>query len=193
MLSNLNNVRLILGSASPRRKELLEGLDIDFEILPKDMEESYPSYLIGVGIPMFLAEKKATAYKEEINENALVITADTIVFHEGVVLGKPKDKEDARLMLKKLSGKTHQVITGVCLSSKTKKKTFHSISEVRFSKINDEEIDFYLEKYKPYDKAGSYGVQEWIGYIAVEHINGSYYNVMGLPIQRLYNELKRWK
>lgn len=193
MLSQLKNHKIILGSGSPRRKELLQGIDLEFEVVSKDVDESYPGYLIGVGIPMYLAEKKAKAFDADLTEDTIVITADTIVLLDGKVLGKPVDKEDAENMLKLLSGKTHLVITGVCISSKNKKKTFHSISEVRFAQLNEEEIDYYLEKYKPYDKAGSYGVQEWIGFIAVEHINGSFYNVMGLPIQRLYNELKRWK
>ncbi len=193
MLSNLTNKKIILGSASPRRKELLAGLDIDFDIVTKDVEESYPNHLSGVDIPIYLAEKKAIAFENEIDEHTLLITADTIVFHQGEVLGKPSSETDAKKMLQKLSGKTHQVITGVCIYSKNRKKVFHTISEVSFSILNNQEINYYIEKYKPYDKAGSYGVQEWIGFIAVEHINGSYYNVMGLPIQRLYNELKRWK
>lgn len=192
MLDNLNPFRIILGSGSPRRKELLQGLHIPFEVVNIDADESFPASMVGVGIPMYLAEKKAKAYGE-LHENDLLITADTIVWLEGNVLGKPLDKNDARKMLQHLAGKTHQVITGVCISTKNKKKTFHAVSDVRFAHLNDAEIDFYLEKYKPYDKAGSYGVQEWIGYVGVEHINGSYFNVMGLPIQRLYNELKRWK
>jgi septum formation protein len=146
-----------------------------------------------VDIPMFLAEKKADAFSGKMNENTLLITADTIVWHEGCVFGKPKDKEDATNMLKSLSGKTHQVITGVCISTLSKRKTFHVISEVRFSRLTPEEIEYYLLNFQPYDKAGAYGVQEWIGYIGVEYIEGSYFNVMGLPVQRLYSELKRWK
>jgi len=128
-----------------------------------------------------------------MEENTLLITADTIVWHEGKVLGKPVDEIDAKRMLQMLSGKTHQVITGVCISTLKRRKTFHVISEVRFAKLTESEIDYYLKNFNPYDKAGSYGVQEWIGYIGVEHINGSYFNVMGLPVQRLYHELKRWK
>jgi septum formation protein len=142
---------------------------------------------------MYLAEKKADAYSAKMTEDTLLITADTIVWHEGKVYGKPTDKADATKMLKALSGKTHQVITGVCISTLTHRKTFHVISEVRFARLMPAEIEFYLNNYQPYDKAGSYGVQEWIGYIGVEHIEGSYFNVMGLPIQRLYSELKRWK
>jgi septum formation protein len=192
LLKNIANYKIVLASQSPRRQELLRGLHLDFTINVIDVEESYPAGLVGVDIPMYLAEKKANAYAEKLLENDLLITADTIVWHEGIVLGKPTDKADARRMLQKLSGKTHQVITGVCITTLVKRKVFHVISEVRFARLTDMEIEYYLENFKPYDKAGSYGVQEWIGYVGVEHINGSYFNVMGLPIQRLYNELKRW-
>ena len=193
MLSNLNNYNIILASQSPRRNELLQGLNIPFNVEVIDVEESYPSQLVGVDIPMYLAEKKADAYIEKMQENTLLITADTIVWHEGSVFGKPTDKEDATRMLKSLSGKTHQVITGVCISTLFKRKTFHVISEVRFTRLNPDEIEYYIQNFKPYDKAGAYGVQEWIVYIGVEYIEGSYFNVMGLPVQRLYTELKRWK
>jgi len=193
MLSHLNNYNIILASQSPRRKELLHGLNIPFEVQEIDVEESYPSQMVGVDIPMYLAEKKADAYASRMQDNTLLITADTIVWHEGSVFGKPVDKADALRMLTSLSGKTHQVITGVCISTLEKRKTFHVISEVRFSRLNPEEIEYYLHNFQPYDKAGAYGVQEWIGYIGVEYIEGSYFNVMGLPVQRLYTELKRWK
>jgi len=192
MLDNLKKYKIVLGSASPRRQELLRGINLNFEVLPMNVDESYPLDLNGVEIPMYLAEKKADAYKNMLNDELMVITADTIVFLDGKVLGKPVDKADAFKMLQRLSGKTHQVITGVCISTNLRRRTFHTISEVKFARLNDAEIDYYLEHYAPYDKAGSYGVQEWIGFIAVEQINGSYFNVMGLPIQRLYNELKRW-
>lgn len=192
MLDNLKKYKIILGSASPRRQELLRGINLTFEVMPLDVDESYPPYLTGVEIPMFLAEKKADAYKNMLNDELMVITADTIVLLDGRVLGKPVDRADAVKMLQRLSGKTHQVITGVCISTILRRRTFHTISEVKFARLNDAEIEYYLEHYAPYDKAGSYGVQEWIGFIAVEQINGSYFNVMGLPIQRLYNELKRW-
>ena len=193
MLSHLNNYNIILGSQSPRRQELLKGLNIPFEVINIDVEETYPKQLFGVDIPMFLAEKKANAFADKMDENTLLITADTIVWHEGRVFGKPTDKADAAKMLKSLSGKTHEVITGVTISTLKHRKTFHVISEVRFARLLPVEIEYYLNNYKPYDKAGSYGVQEWIGFIGVEHIDGSYFNVMGLPIQRLYTELKRWK
>lgn len=192
MLENIQKYRIILGSASPRRAELLKGLDLNFEIITMDVDETYPSSMNGVGIPMFLAEKKANAFKDIMTHDMMLITADTIVFLEGKVLGKPVDYTDAKKILQKLSGKTHQVITGVCISTTERRRVFHTSSEVRFAHLSEAEIEYYLENYKPYDKAGSYGVQEWIGYVGVENINGSYYNVMGLPIQRLYNELKRW-
>ena len=193
MLSNLNNYNIVLASQSPRRHELLRGLNIPFDVEEIDVEESYPIQLVGVDIPMYLAEIKADAYIDKMQENTLLITADTIVWHEGTVFGKPTDKEDATRMLKSLSGKTHQVITGVCISTLMKRKIFHVISEVRFARLNPDEIEYYLLNFQPYDKAGAYGVQEWIGYIGVEYIEGSYFNVMGLPVQRLYTELKRWK
>lgn len=193
LLKNISHYNIVLGSQSPRRKELMAGLNLKFEIVEIDVEESYPSHYSGVDIPMYLAVKKANAYKSKLNEQTMLITADTIVWHHGKVLGKPVDRQDAYRMLQTLSGKTHQVITGVCISTLERTKTFHVISEVRFSNITDTEINYYLDNYKPYDKAGAYGVQEWIGFVGVEHINGSYYNVMGLPVQRLYNELKRWK
>ncbi|MDD4968654.1 MAG: Maf-like protein [Paludibacter sp.] len=193
MLSHLDNYNIILASQSPRRNELLLGLNIPFKVQVIETEENYPSQLVGVDIPMYIAEKKADAFIPHMKDNTLLITADTIVWHEGVVFGKPTDKEDATRMLKSLSGKTHQVITGVCISTLAKRKTFHVISEVRFSRLTPEEIEYYLHNFEPYDKAGAYGVQEWIGFIGVEYIEGSYFNVMGLPVQRLYTELKRWK
>lgn len=193
LLNNLKPYKIILGSQSARRHELLSGLKISFDIVNIDVDETYPKSIVGVDIPMYLAEKKADAYKPQMQDNTLLITADTIVWHEGKVLGKPVDKNEASQFLQLLSGKTHQVITGVCITTLERRKVFHVISEVRFSRLTQAEIDFYLEHFEPYDKAGAYGVQEWIGYIGVEHINGSYFNVMGLPVQRLYNELKRWK
>jgi septum formation protein len=193
MLDHLKNYDIILGSASPRRKELLAGLNIPFKVQSIDVEESYPSYIRGIRIPLYLSEKKADAFGKHFSNNTLLITADTIVLLDDSVLGKPTDKYEARAMLKRLSGKNHQVITGVCISTMIRRKTFHSVSEVRFAILNDSEIDYYLETFLPYDKAGSYGIQEWIGYVGVEHINGSFYNVMGLPIQRLYSELKKWE
>jgi septum formation protein len=193
MLDNLKKYNIILGSASPRRQELLKGINIDFEVFPLSVDEDYPTNLNPHEIPEYLAVKKSDAYlKLPLSDNTLIITADTIVIIDNNILGKPADKEEAKAMLRKLSGRTHNVITGVCISTKTNRKIFKVVSSVKFSHISDAEIDYYLDKYAPYDKAGSYGVQEWIGYIAVEDIQGSYFNVMGLPIQRLYHELKSW-
>lgn len=193
LLQNIDKYKIILASQSPRRIELLNGLNIKFEVQVLDVNEDFPAQMVGVDIPMYLAEKKANAYKHIMDEHTMIITADTIVWHEGKVLGKPVDETDARRMLRALSGKTHQVITGVCISTLQRRKVFHVISDVRFARLTEVEIEYYLHNFKPYDKAGSYGVQEWIGFVGVEHINGSYFNVMGLPVQRLYNELKRWK
>jgi len=192
VLDNLNKYRILLASNSPRRKELLTGLGIDYEVktLP-DVDESFPAELKGEEIPVYIARKKAEAYREMLLADSLVITADTIVWLEGEMLGKPCDEADAAAMLRKLSGKTHQVITGVCLTTPDWQKSFSAISEVRFAFLTNDEIDFYVHRFRPLDKAGSYGVQEWIGFIGVESISGSYFNVMGLPIQRLYRELKQ--
>ncbi len=191
MLSHLNKYDIILGSTSPRRQELLKGIDISFRIEKNEVDEHYPSHLDGADIPMYLAEKKADFYN--LKDNSLVITADTIVWQNGKVYGKPTDREDAKRILNELSGKKHQVITGVCIKTKQRKRVFHVTTDVYFSQFTEAEINYYLDNYAPYDKAGAYGVQEWIGHIGVERIEGSYFNIMGLPIQRLYSELKNWK
>lgn len=190
---DLSKYHIILASNSPRRKELLSGLGLTYEIrtLP-DIDESYPPTLEGEDIAKYIAKEKADAYKGSLKENTLLITADTIVLLEGEVYGKPQDAEDAKQMLHNLSGKTHKVITGVCILSKEKQHIFSVSSDVRFARLGDDEISFYVDKYKPFDKAGAYGIQEWIGYIAVEYISGSYFNIMGLPVQRLYQELKNF-
>ena len=190
---NLSRYNIIIASNSPRRKELLSGLNIPYEIktLP-DIDESYPDSLAGEDIAIYIAKEKANAYLDQLDENTLLITADTIVLLDGKVYGKPSDETDAKQMLRDLSGKTHQVITGVCITTKDKQVSFGVSSEVRFSKLDDDEIEYYVSNYKPFDKAGAYGVQEWIGYVAVEYISGSYFNIMGLPIQRLYRELKKF-
>ena len=187
----ITDYKVLLASNSPRREELLRGIDIDFEIkvLP-DIDETYPSNLALEEVAEFVAQKKATSYYSILKENELMITADTVVVLEGKIYGKPKDEEEAKEMLLALSGKTHRVISGVCLTSTIKQTCFSVTSDVEFSDLTNEEIEYYLERYSPLDKAGSYGVQEWIGYIGVKHISGSYYNIMGLPIQRLYRELK---
>ncbi len=193
MLDNLKKYNIILGSQSPRRLELLKGIDIPFTVKVMDgLEEIYPEELKAEEIPLFLAELKASAYLPEMNDDTLVITADTIVWNDGNILGKPVDLEDARKIIRQLSGKTHEVFTGVCVRTKAKKVCFSAASRVTFANLQEDEIDYYLKHYHPLDKAGAYGVQEWIGYIAVEHIEGSYFNVMGLPIQRLYRVLKEF-
>lgn len=193
MLINLQKYRIVLGSASPRRKELLSGLDIDFdvEVIP-GIDESYPEELTAHEIPLYIARKKADAYVAKMTDNELLITADTIVATEGHILGKPADRVEAIGMLRRLSGRVHEVATGVCISTKEKNVSFSVVSKVSFAKIDDEDIRYYVDKYRPYDKAGSYGIQEWIGYVGVEAIDGSFYNVMGLPVQRLYQELKKF-
>ena len=187
------NRRIILASNSPRRQELLAGLDIDFEVktIP-DIDESYPETLEKEEIPVYIAKQKALAYRNYLEEDTLLITADTIVWLNGNVYGKPENEQEAKDMLKILSGQTHEVITGVCLTGLKKQQEFHVTSKVKFAELQEEEIDYYVKKYKPYDKAGAYGVQEWIGYIGVEKLEGSFYNVMGLPVRVLYTYLKEW-
>ena len=191
MLDNLKKYKVILASASPRRRELLAGLDVEFEVraLP-DVDESFPSELQGGDIPLHISKKKADAYRPVMATDELVITADTIVWLDGVALGKPVDEADARRMLRNMSGKTHSVFTGVAITTKDSQRCFVAQSDVTFAQLTDDEIDYYIAKYRPMDKAGSYGAQEWIGYIGMSNIVGSYFNVMGLPVQRLYSELK---
>jgi len=186
----VNNYHIILASNSPRRRELLGGLDIDFEVkvLP-DIEENYPDHLETPEIPVYIATEKAAAYKDMMAENDLIITADTVVVLGDEVLGKPVNLDDARRMLRELSGQTHQVITGVCLMTRERQRSFAVTTDVTFKELTDAEINYYVEKYQPLDKAGAYGIQEWIGYIGVTGLEGSYFNVMGLPVQRIYNEL----
>ena len=191
MLENLSKYKIILGSNSPRRKELLSGLDIKFnvKVIP-GLEENYPETLDPQEIPVFLSKQKAEAYLSSLDDTMLLITADTIVWNGNAVIGKPKNRAEAIQMLRSLSGHEHHVVTGVCLTTTKKQLTFSVISSVRFASLSDEEIIYYVDKYKPFDKAGAYGIQEWIGYVGVESISGSFYNVMGLPVQRLYQELK---
>lgn len=185
--------KLVLASNSPRRKELLSGLDVDYDILVlPDVDESFPEDLERRQVAQYIAEKKAKAYTSLLNNETLLITADTVVVLGDCIMGKPANEEIAKQMLRDLSGQTHEVVTGVCLTTKTKKHAFSVISEVRFSKLEESEIEYYVNKYRPLDKAGAYGIQEWIGLVAVEYISGSYFNVMGLPIQRLYQELKEF-
>lgn len=192
MLDNLSKYKVILASNSPRRKELLSSLGINYEVrtLP-GIEETYPHTLAGEEIPLYIAREKANAYRSAMQADELIITADTIVWLDGTVMGKPADEEDAYRMLCALSGKTHQVMTGVCLTTKEFQKGFSTVTDVTFATLAEDEIRYYVKHYRPMDKAGAYGIQEWIGFVGVRHIKGSYFNVMGLPVQRLYAELKK--
>ena len=189
----MNGYRIILASNSPRRKELLAGIGIDFEVrVLQDIDESYPADLPIQDTAEYISKKKAAAYREQLADDELVITADTIVVVDDEVMGKPADEQDASSMLHKLSGKTHQVITGVTLTTKERQQSFSVLTDVTFKQLSDEEIDYYITHYHPMDKAGAYGIQEWIGYIGVTGLNGSYFNVMGLPVQRIYEALKTY-
>lgn len=187
---NLKGHKIILASQSPRRRELLRGLDVEFEVTSVDADESFPAELKGADAVQYICKAKAEAYKPLLEDKTIAITADTVVILDDKIIGKPKTEEEAFGMIKSLSGRVHEVITAVCIFSKEKSVQFYSSTEVHFSTLTDEEIRYYVHKYKPFDKAGSYGVQEWIGYIGIEKIVGSYFNVMGLPVKRLYDELK---
>ena len=187
----VTDYKLILASNSPRRRELLAGLDVDFDVFVLDgIDESYPQDLKSTDVALYIARKKAEPYKQIIAPDALVITADTVVVVDNRILGKPHDEAEAMEMLREISGRTHLVITGVCLTTQEKQVSFSVETEVTFKSLSDAEIEHYVTKYKPYDKAGAYGIQEWIGYVGVTSLKGSYYNVMGLPVQRIYEELK---
>ncbi len=190
LLKNLVSYEIILASKSPRRQELLKDLGIKFKVQSMYIPENFPEGLGMTEVPVYLAELKAEAFLPILKNNQLVITADTIVWLDGNVLNKPTDYADGFRMLRDLSGKKHQVITGVCLLSTEKKVSFYASTDVWFKELSDEEIQYYLETYRPYDKAGAYGIQEWIGYIGIYHIEGSFFNVMGLPVQSLYEHLK---
>ncbi len=189
-LKELLSYNLILASRSPRRQMLMDGLDLSFEIKVKNTKEEYPKGMPYAEVPAYLSKLKASAFdREKLKANDIVVTADTIVVLKGQIIGKPKSKAEAIRTLESLSGVKHRVITGVCLTSKLKQHTFSSESEVYFKELVKEDIDYYVDKYSPMDKAGAYGIQEWIGYIGIEKIEGSFYNVMGLPTQMLYEEL----
>ena len=192
LANHLSTYSIILGSQSPRRKELFAGLNIPFTIEVREVDELFSSEMIVKEVPEYLAVLKSTPFMPDFRPDSLLITADTIVLIDDQVLGKPLDYEHAFEMLLLLSGKKHVVITGVCLTSTDKQITFSDHTDVWFKSLTNDEIDYYLTHYQPYDKAGSYGVQEWIGYVAIEKIEGSYFNVMGLPIQRLYEELLKF-
>ena len=194
MSDNIIQYNIVLASNSPRRRELLGGLGIPFsvKVLP-DVEETYPAELPVGETAEYIAREKAAAYRSLISPDELIITADTVVIVDQEVMGKPVDEADARRMLEKLSGRTHQVITGVCLTTQQFSRSFSVTTDVTFKALSAEEIDYYIFNYQPFDKAGAYGIQEWIGYIGVTGINGSYFNVMGLPVQRIYTELSKIK
>ena len=189
----LKNYQIILASASPRRQHLMDELGLDFEVRVNDgLQEQYPDGLPREQIPVYLAELKAQAIMEKVPEKTLLITADTIVWLNGKVVNKPSDRNDAIRILGDLSGSMHEVLTGVCFRNGERMHSFHSSTLVWFAQLTRDEIHYYIDRFKPFDKAGAYGIQEWIGYIGIEKIEGSYFNVMGLPVQRMYHELKNF-
>jgi septum formation protein len=192
VIDNLNKFRIILASRSPRRQQLLTELGLKFETVIKDYIEIYPEGLAGEEIAGYVSRQKALSFKNELSDNDIVITADTIVWCNNMVLGKPSDYEEAVRILEQISGNTHEVITGVTICSSFKERTFSVSTKVTFEPLSGEAIRYYVENYKPYDKAGAYGIQEWIGIVACSHIEGSYFNVVGLPVQRLYMELQNF-
>ncbi len=186
----LDGCKILLASHSPRRRELLGKLDVELTILPLiEVEESYPSDLKSEDVAAFISRKKANPYIEQLKKNEILLTADTVVVCGGEVLGKPSDKQNAVEMLRLLSGQTHKVVTGVTLATQNQTVTFSEITEVDFAMLSLDEINYYVDKYRPFDKAGAYGIQEWIGYVGISGIRGDYYNVMGLPLHSLYNRL----
>lgn len=193
MLENIAKYNVVLGSNSPRRKELLSGLGVAFEVRPMpEIDESYPSSLPNEEVALYVANKKAEAYAPFMTDETLLITADTVVCCKGTIFGKPSSCEDAAMMLRSLSGCSHEVITGVVLATTRQTERFSVSTKVFFSPLTDQEIDYYIKTFQPYDKAGAYGIQEWIGFVAIERIEGSYFNVVGLPVQRLYRALRRF-
>ena len=191
MLTNLKDYKVFLASKSPRRRELLQMLRIPFNVISiGGIDESFPDTVPLLEVPQYISSKKADAYQDRLLENEMIITADTMVICENEIMGKPKDGKEALAMLLKLSGKKHQVATGVTISTLKHRTSFTTVTDVSFAEITKEEAEFYVDNYQPLDKAGAYGIQEWIGAVAVSGINGSYYNVMGLPVHRLYQELK---
>ena len=193
LLNKLGKYNIILASKSPRRQQLLKELGINFTIYTKDgIKENFPDNLIKEEIPVFLSKVKANCYNDIIRENTILITSDTIVWHKDKILGKPKNKNEANKILQFLSGGKHTVITGVTLKSKYKEHSFFCSTDVFFKNLSSDEIEYYIKNYKPYDKAGAYGIQEWIGYIGIKKIYGSYFNVVGLPVQKLFVELEKF-
>ena len=193
MLNHTEPLHVILGSQSPRRRELMAGLDIPFSCVTIDADESYPTELKGGDIPMYISRAKARAYVSELQDNDLLITSDTIVWLNGEMLGKPQDEAEAKAMLARLSGQTHEVYTAVCFADKNGElETWVDCTKVTFNNLSEKDIDYYVSKYRPLDKAGAYGVQEWIGYVGVTRMEGSYFNVMGFPICHVYERLKKY-
>ena len=188
---SFSNFKIILASGSPRRKELLLNLDIPFTVKVKPTDEIFPAHLKADEISVYLSKKKADAFVNEINDNEIIITADTIVWLNNEVLNKPINADEAKTMLVKLSGKWHTVYTGVTILKKSISYSFYDETKVKFKELDEREIDYYIQKYQPLDKAGAYGAQDWIGLMAIERLEGSYFNVMGLPVEKVYNELKR--
>jgi septum formation protein len=188
----LDGYKLILASQSPRRRELLAGLGFDFDIKVKPVDEDYPAEIPAHDVAGYLAKKKAQAYRTDIGKDEIVLTSDTVVILEGKILGKPKDAAEAKSMLVALSGKRHQVVTGICMASAHKQVTQSDTAFVYFRALSEAEIDFYIESFQPFDKAGAYGIQEWIGFVGVERIEGSFFTVMGLPLHLVYQLLKFW-
>ena len=186
MLNNLKNYNIILASGSPRRQQFFKDMHLDFEVRLKDVEEIYPNHLKASEITDFLAVLKADAFEDTLKENDILVTSDTIVWHNGKALGKPKDYDDAFQILRALSNSTHEVFTSVCIKTNVKTEILNDVTKVTFSEISDEAIAYYLENFKPYDKAGAYGIQEWIGIVGISKIEGSYSNVVGLPVQKVY-------
>ncbi|UUV22842.1 Maf family nucleotide pyrophosphatase [Paenimyroides aestuarii] len=186
-----NDYQIILASNSPRRKQFLTDLGLTFTINPANVNEAYPSHLKGKDIALYIAQQKASVFNN-LQANELVITCDTIVWIDGVALGKPENSADAKQMLQQLSGKTHEVISAVCIKSNQKEQLFYDVTKVSFNTLNPSDIAYYVETFQPFDKAGSYGIQEWIGLVGIEKINGSYTNVVGMPMEKLYKELMKW-
>jgi septum formation protein len=192
IIDKLNNFKIILASRSPRRQQLLREMGLGFQVVIKDYSETSPAGLNGEETARFISREKALTFIDQLSDNDIVITADTIVWCNNMILGKPLDSEDAMRILREISGNTHEVITGVTLLSKYQEKTFSDSTRVTFETLSDEEIIYYVERFKPFDKAGAYGIQEWIGIIGCSNIEGSYFNVVGLPVQRLYKELQQF-
>ena len=190
-MHSIKNYKLILASASPRRQQLMKDAGFTFEVRLKNVEEKYPQELHWENVPEYLSKVKASAFREELKADEVLITADTVVCIHDRILGKPADRKEAISMLQKLSGNRHLVVTGVSVTTRTEQLSFSSRTDVFFKRLSNEEIEFYVDTYKPFDKAGAYGIQEWIGYIGIERIEGSFYNVMGLPIQTLYETLRK--